>query len=174
MRRPGVRRPIVGSRKSLQMALMFFGMAKKELTQSSQSTQRSQSGNRRGNSFRVYSGRASRTPGQGERTKAGGEREVDRLPSWGAACCAPTRENEPGRATRKKQKGKLCEPQLALQVSYHIGSLLQDLFLSEEKPCVFPNAAAGCTLPCICPQGSLSANQFKTPHVPRQVKTRLR
>ncbi len=39
-------------------------------------------------------------------------------------------ESDPGQATRKKKKGELCEPQLALKTSYHIGSLLQEIFLS--------------------------------------------
>jgi hypothetical protein len=41
VRRLGGEKPTVVLRKSLQIALVFFGMAKKELTQSSQSTQSS-------------------------------------------------------------------------------------------------------------------------------------
>ena len=38
-------------------------------------------------------------------------------------------QDESGQTTRKKKKGKSREPQLALQISYQIGSLWQALFL---------------------------------------------
>jgi hypothetical protein len=42
-------------------------------------------------------------------------------------------QSKPGQTTRKKKKGKSREPQLALQTSYQIGRVLQEVFLSIQK-----------------------------------------
>jgi len=41
-------------------------------------------------------------------------------------------QSDPGQATGKKKKGESHHLQLALQISYQIGGILQEIFLSRD------------------------------------------
>ena len=78
-----------------------------------------------------------RAPGAKEkaRTEAGAERLRRQKGRYGLTLSFQKAESQsdPGQATRKKEKGELCEPQLAQEASYQIGGILQEIFLLVFK-----------------------------------------